>query len=92
MGCFIEKYINHCLLCRFKIRGIRHLVFYSLPHYPEFYSDFVNFLGEKSNLEGVTCTVVFSRFDALALCRIVGSSQARTMVEGSDESFTFVTE
>ncbi len=29
---------------RFKIRGIQHIVFYSLPQIPEFYSELVNLM------------------------------------------------
>lgn len=76
---------------RFKIRGIRHLIFYSLPNYSEFYPELVDLLEEKAKLEGVTCTVLYSSYDALALCRIMGSRQAQTMVTAQDSSFTFVT-
>ena len=67
------------------------MVFYSLPTYSEFYPELVNQLQEKAKVEGVTCTVVYSRYDSLALCRVVGSRQAQTMVKSQDDSFTFVT-
>jgi hypothetical protein len=67
------------------------MIFYSLPTYSEFYPELVNLLQEKAREEGVTCTTIFSHYDSLALCRVVGTKLAQTMVTGQDESFTFVT-
>ena len=73
---------------RFKLRGIRHIVFYSLPTYAEFYPEIVGFLEEMAATESVTCTAVYSQFDSLALCRIVGSRQAYFMTTSMDSTFT----
>ncbi len=76
---------------RLKLRGICHLIFYSLPIYAEFYPELVNLLGELAKVEGVSCTVVYSSYDALPLCRIVGTRQAKAMVTAQDNVFTLLT-
>ena len=80
-----------CFFLRFKLRGIHHIVFYSLPNYPEFYPELVNLLEEASKVQGVTCTVLYSQYDALALCRIVGNRQAKAMITAQDSVYTLVT-
>ena len=84
-----------CLLpfsARYNIRGIRHLVFYSLPTYCEFYPQLVNMLEEGvGQVGGATCTVVYSTYDALALCRIVGTSRAGRMVNSTENIQTIIT-
>lgn len=66
-------------------------MFYCLPNYPEFYCELVNLLEEVSRVAGVTCTVLYCHYDSLALCRIVGSRQARTMMKADDNVCTLVT-
>eukprot|EP01083_Nonionella_stella_P195607 720421_1 len=45
---------------RLRIRGIKNLVFYGLPVYPQFYHEFVNVIESGEN----TCMALFSKFDA----------------------------
>ena len=40
---------------------------------------------------GATCTVVYSTYDALALCRIVGTSRAGRMVNSTENIQTIIT-
>lgn len=68
-----------------------HIVFYSLPIYPEFYPEVVNLLGEMAKTEGVSCTVVYSNYDTLPLCRVVGTRQAKAMLTAQDNVFTLFT-
>ena len=72
---------------RFRLRGIRHLVFYSLPLYHEFYPELVNQLEGA----GATVTVLFSRYDSHALGRVVGSGRAKRMVAAEDGIHMLVT-
>jgi U3 small nucleolar RNA-associated protein 25 len=81
---------------RHAIKGVRHLVFFGLPEHSEFYSDQVNLLstvqGEEEGVtdDGVTsCLALFTRYDAHALERIVGSSNCSRMVSSDKATFMF---
>lgn len=63
------------------------MVFYGLPMYAEFYPELVNMLEGG----GATCRTLYSRFDALALSRVVGSSRGRRMLAADDSSHVLVT-
>ncbi|WWC93486.1 hypothetical protein V866_000321 [Kwoniella sp. B9012] len=83
---------------RYKIRGAKTLVFYSLPDHAQFYSEFLNtpFLGSKGQGEvevdeaEVSSRVLFSRFDALKLERVVGSVNARRLLTSGEGRFEFI--
>ncbi|MCL7047767.1 hypothetical protein MKW94_002688, partial [Papaver nudicaule] len=47
---------------RYKIRGMKNLIIYSLPERKEFYPELVNMIEESDNMN---CTVLFSRLDQL---------------------------
>ena len=67
---------------RYVVRGVKNLVFYGLPSYPVFYNELVqgcDVLGEVK--------VIYSRFEALALERIVGSEKAEKMINGEKSCF-----
>ncbi|KAF5728220.1 U3 small nucleolar RNA-associated protein 25 [Tripterygium wilfordii] len=71
---------------RYKIRGIKNLIIYSLPERKRFYPEIVNMLEGSHEM---TCTVLFSRFDLLRLERIVGTDHARKMIKSEKHVFTF---
>ncbi|XP_035546121.1 U3 small nucleolar RNA-associated protein 25 isoform X1 [Juglans regia] len=71
---------------RYKIRGIRNLIMYSLPERKEFYPEIVNMLDGSHNM---SCTVLFSRFDHFRLERIVGSAPATRMSTSEKSVFVF---
>lgn len=70
---------------RYKIRGVKNLIIYSLPERKEFYPEIINML-EGSNM---TCNVIFSRFDQLKLERIVGTSSSKRMLSSDKDIFVF---
>lgn len=75
---------------RFAIRGARHLIFYGLPEYPGFYPELVNLLEEaEAHQEVTSCLVLFTRFEALALERIVGTERCRHMLTSEKSTFLF---
>jgi len=78
---------------RFMIRGARHLILYSLPENAQFYPELVNLLEEgtrSGEVGGVTsCFSLFTKYEALALERIVGSTRARHMLGSEKETFLF---
>ncbi|RHZ43704.1 hypothetical protein Glove_880g16 [Diversispora epigaea] len=78
---------------RYNIRGIRHIIFYSLPDHPHFYSEINNFLiSTKNEVEDeskLSCHILFSKFDLLRLERIVGTSRVDKMLQGNKNIFMF---
>jgi U3 small nucleolar RNA-associated protein 25 len=77
---------------RFALRGAMHIVFYSLPERPDFYSEMVNFLAEASNagLEAdMSCIALFTRYDQMLLEKIVGKKRSIHMLGSGQNTFVF---
>ncbi len=82
---------------RFKIRGAKHLIFYSSPEYPQFYPEIVNMLGEVVSTNGgdvdlaedMSCLTLFSPCDKMALDRIIGPKRADHMLGSQKSTFLF---
>ncbi|KAG5390794.1 hypothetical protein IGI04_032335 [Brassica rapa subsp. trilocularis] len=72
---------------RYKIRGIKNLIFYSLPERKEFYPEIMNMLDEGSY--DMMSTALFSRFDLLKMERIVGTASAKRMISSDKSIFAF---
>jgi U3 small nucleolar RNA-associated protein 25 len=68
--------------CRYKIRGIRNLIFYGPPDHPQFFSEFLSFplLDDGVEASDITCRVLYSKYDFFRMERIVGTKEAVTMV------------
>ncbi|WVF67577.1 hypothetical protein IAT40_002335 [Kwoniella sp. CBS 6097] len=83
---------------RYKIRGAKTIVFYSLPDHAQFYSEFMAtpFMGSKGKDEvevdeaEVSSRTLFSRFDALRVERVVGTANARRLLTSGEGRFEFV--
>ncbi|XP_035663958.1 digestive organ expansion factor homolog [Branchiostoma floridae] len=78
---------------RYRIKGIRSLVFYELPLFPHFYSELCNML-EAGGEEGVldrTCTVLYTKYDAQRLAAVVGASRCGHMITSGKSVHMFVT-
>lgn len=71
---------------RYKIRGVRNLIIYSLPERKEFYPEIINMFEASRN---IACSVLFSRFDHLRLERIVGTPAAKRMLSSDKDMFVF---
>lgn len=69
---------------RYKIRGIRNLIFYGPPDHPQFFTEFLSypFLDEGVDPSDVTCKVLYSRFDWFRLERILGTGASLEMITG----------
>ena len=64
------------------------MVFYSVPTYPEHYSDLVNMVEcQEGSVE-----VIYSGWEQLALCRVVGGARAQRMMASNDSTHLIVTE
>jgi U3 small nucleolar RNA-associated protein 25 len=85
---------------RHRIKGARHVIFFGLPEYAEFYPAVVNMLNGGSPPgdagEGVissmpmSCLSLFTKFDAHQLEGIVGTSNAERLIRpGEKSSFMF---
>lgn len=75
---------------RYHLRGIHHILFYSLPHYASFYPEMVNMLEEASSTsEPITVLSLFTKCDTFKLSRIVGSHRGSSLQNSSKEAFLF---
>ncbi|OLL22578.1 U3 small nucleolar RNA-associated protein 25 [Neolecta irregularis DAH-3] len=71
---------------RLQIRGVKNIAMYGLPDHPNFYPEIVRFLGVS---EG-KCKILFNKWDAIKLERIVGSRRIRMMCDSSKgDTFEF---
>jgi U3 small nucleolar RNA-associated protein 25 len=71
---------------RYKIRGVKHMVFYGLPIYAHFYSEILNQIEDPQES---TVLALFSKYDRMRLERIVGTKNVGAMLNGERDSFMF---
>jgi U3 small nucleolar RNA-associated protein 25 len=79
---------------RYKLKGVKRVIFYSLPDNPIFWSEVVGSLNpefaDDADKGRRTVRALFSRWDILKLERIVGTSRVGKMVnEKSGDTFEF---
>jgi len=80
---------------RLTIKGIRHLIFYQLPLNPHFFSEMCNLQQEEfQNKRGGTkhnmsCTVLYTKYDACRLIQSVGTDKAATMIKANNDKHKF---
>ena len=82
-----------------KIKGARHVIFFGLSEYAEFYPAVVNMLNGGSSDDAkcgvvscvpMSCLSLFTKFDAHQLERTVGTSNAERLIKhGEKSSFMF---
>lgn len=83
---------------RYRLKGVRMVLFYGLPDNPIFYQEIVGgFLGQSAASGRVgpneaAVRAVFCKWDMLALERIVGSSRVKAMIRdgAGGDTFDFV--
>ena len=77
---------------RFMIKGALHLIFYSLPEYAHFYPEIVNLLGHADGGglgSNTSCLVLFTKYEKMALERIVGSKRCEQIFSSTKTTFMF---
>ncbi|KIJ68111.1 hypothetical protein HYDPIDRAFT_107761 [Hydnomerulius pinastri MD-312] len=69
---------------RYKIRGIRNVLFYAPPTHPQFFSEFLSypFLDDGVEPGDVCCRVVCCRYDWFTVERVVGSKGVKGVLGG----------
>lgn len=81
---------------RYKLRGVRHIIFYGLPDNPMFYTEIAGgFLAAGELIDGLDLSqasvrVLFSRYDAFKLERVVGTERVFRMLREKGDTFDFV--
>lgn len=70
---------------RYKIRGVKNVIFYSLPEYPHFYSEIVNMIDQNDGAS----LALYSKFDRMNLDRILGKTRAQQVQDSKKSSFVF---
>ena len=87
-----------CTICsssfRLKIRGIKHIVFYDLPHYSHLYSEICNFIPDpqrSSKAVNWDITALYTKYDAQKLAAMVGNERAAQMIHAEKNVHMFVT-
>ncbi|XP_031555549.1 digestive organ expansion factor homolog isoform X2 [Actinia tenebrosa] len=83
---------------RYRIKGIRNIIFYGLPRYSHFYPEILNFLdtgntGSQSAAitTPVTCTALYTKYDSHRLAETVGSRRCCHMISSHKKVHMFVT-
>lgn len=75
---------------RYAIKGIRHLIFYQLPHFPKYFSELCNFMhfqNKKGGSDGnMSCTVLYCKYDIQRLAPVVSTDRAATMLSADAKS------
>ena len=69
-----------------------HVIFYSLPEIPHFYPELVNMLKEasvKGMASEIDAVVLFSKYEQMALERIVGTERCDHMLNSNKTTFVF---
>ena len=70
---------------RYKIRGIKKLIFYSLPENSNFYPELINLLeGDEPE-----CTILYTKYDKLKLERVVGEKRTLRMLTSPNNVHMF---
>ncbi len=76
---------------RYAIRGIRHLIFYQPPENMQFYYELLNAVemnaGETAT--HATCIMLYTKYDATALERIVGTERSVKIIQASKATHMF---
>lgn len=82
---------------RFKIKGIRHVIFYQPPTFSNFYTEIANFMHESNQnpnddvVKNSTITVLYTKYDNLTLAGILGHEYVGKMLNSKKITHKFST-
>ncbi|XP_014229058.1 digestive organ expansion factor homolog [Trichogramma pretiosum] len=83
---------------RLKVKGIRHIIFYSPPTFPHFYSEMCNLMQEgylnpkSGSTSNMKITTIYCKYDALQLSSILGNEMAGKIINANKASKMFMSE
>lgn len=86
-GSFLLIFANACSnlisTIRYKIRGIRNIIFFGPPDHPQYFTELLSypFLDDGVEVSDVTCRVLYSKYDWFRLERIAGTEAARGLIQ-----------
>lgn len=74
---------------RYRIKGVRHVIFYDLPTYPHFFSEICNLMVEgnqnprtkKKHIGSSTVSVLYQQTDLTKLVGVLGSQRASDIIK-----------
>ena len=80
---------------RYKMRGVKRVVFYGVPENPIFYDEVVGFIGktlERAEISRAEANVrvCFSKWEKMELERVVGTKRVGKMISDKGDVFDFV--
>ncbi|KAJ2660406.1 rRNA-binding ribosome biosynthesis protein utp25 [Coemansia sp. RSA 1200] len=78
---------------RYPIKGIHHMVFYSLPDHPQYYSELVNLMLTSNtpniSVDSLSCTAFYTKYDQLKIERIIGTKLVSQLLNSERAQYTF---
>uniref|UniRef100_A0A131Y3P4 U3 small nucleolar RNA-associated protein 25 homolog n=1 Tax=Ixodes ricinus TaxID=34613 RepID=A0A131Y3P4_IXORI len=79
---------------RYRIKGVRQLVWYELPSLPHFYPELCSLLqpSMQRNRQGgsFACSALYCKQDALPLAAVLGSARAAMLLHAESDTHAFV--
>ncbi|XP_004924541.1 U3 small nucleolar RNA-associated protein 25 homolog [Bombyx mori] len=82
---------------RFRIKGIRHIIFYQPPTYPHFYSEMCNLMQESNQNKyggsecNMTVSVLYCRCDLVRLGALLGAARGARVLRADRPVHMYVT-
>ncbi|KAJ8714064.1 hypothetical protein PYW08_007684 [Mythimna loreyi] len=82
---------------RFRIKGIRHIIFYQPPTYPHFFSEMCNLMQEVNQNKfggsecNMTVTVLFCQYDLSRVAALLGAGRVARLVRSDNHVHMYVT-
>jgi U3 small nucleolar RNA-associated protein 25 len=73
---------------RYHLTDIKNIVFYGPPTYCEFYPELINFMVNTDDSGRVI--LMYSKFDVLAMKRLLGNERTRTLINSTDNIHTLL--
>uniref|UniRef100_A0A0K2UV72 U3 small nucleolar RNA-associated protein 25 homolog n=1 Tax=Lepeophtheirus salmonis TaxID=72036 RepID=A0A0K2UV72_LEPSM len=82
---------------RFRIKGVRHLVFYQLPQNPQFYPELVNHMLFQNRKGGgsdghMSVTVLYDKYDVHRVSAVAGTDRCSKMFTSDKSTHMFMSD